>query len=116
MKRLIVFPVVGPVLGLSAVCLVSVMKGHSDFHDIYIPLGFFVVLAIVGLVVDAAMSRTPASFRVLLTAMSGAAVCAAMLVIAEEPVTAMPIVMIICVACMGFCSWLSGNPRARVTA
>ena len=64
--------------------LISVLNGNWDFHDAYIPLGFFLVLATIGGLLDAALSHAPASFRMLLTSISGGAVYVGMMAIAGD--------------------------------
>jgi hypothetical protein len=117
MKRIIVFPVVGPVLGLCAVLLISMMLGNWDFKGSYLGLGFFLVLAIIPGLVDGALSDVaPISIRLPITALCGAVVCAGILSVGASSLTVVLRCMLISAVCMGICSWLSNKPKRSVNA
>lgn len=108
MKRLFVFLVVGPVLGLCVVLLISMMLGNWDFQGAHLGFFFFLTIAVVcGLVDRALCNIAPISIRLPLTALCGAVICAGIFAIGGPHLAVMLRCMVISAACMGFCSWLS---------
>ena len=115
MRRLGVFLIIGPILGVCAILLTSAILGNKpNFTD---PdewkLGLFAcfLLSAPSGIFDWVLTyiARPA-LRVPLTAACGSAVVAAMLVlIAGRPLAQLPVGMLVVAICMGICSWLSSE-------
>ncbi len=117
MKRLAVFLIVGPILGVCAMTLTSALLGNKpDFMDPdQLKIGLFAcfMLSAPSGMFDGALSYfARQTLRVPLTAVCGSAVVAAMLVgVVGAPLGDLPIAMLVVAICMGFCSWLSGEKQ-----
>ena len=118
MKRLIVFGIVGPAVGLCAALLLSMMMMDNwDFQDAYLPLGFFLVVSVFSGLLDGALSRaTPSSIRMPLIALCGAALCASIFLVSSSHLIVILRCMAIGAICMGLCSWLSNKPTESALA
>jgi hypothetical protein len=111
MRRLVVFLLVGPILGVCAILLTSAILGNKpDFSD---PnewkiglLACFLISAPSGILDKTLAYFARPALRVPLTAAGGSGVVAAMLVFAGKPLS--PLAMLVVAVCMGICSWLSG--------
>ena len=118
MKRLAVFLIVGPIVGVWAIMLTSAMLGNKpDFTD---PsewtMGLFACLILSGPsgLCDWLLAYVVRPIlRVPLTAACGSAAVAALLVFSVgAPFARLWIAMVIVAICMGFCSWLSSARAA----
>jgi len=118
MKRLVVFLIVGPILGVCGVLLTSAILGNKpNFTDPdELKLGLFACFlfsAPSGMFDGALTYVARPTLRVPLTAMSGTAAVAAILVfIAGSPLAQLPVAMLVVAICMGICSWLSSEKAA----
>jgi hypothetical protein len=119
MKRILVFGVIGPLLGVFAAWLNDVIAGRgfghpSDFGEGGVmAFGFSVLVSLATMPIDAALSLfAPALLRALASALAGAGISVALILALAGKALAIGAVMPFAISgglCMGTCSLLAHN-------